>query len=83
MAQNAFEKFDTLQTRMQLTLEKIQNPNTPEPRIKILKIEMNQCIQQSDIMLAMASRNKTMTPNRLEQTKERHEDLKAQVHTKT
>ena len=69
---------------MQLTLEKIQNPMTPEQNVKNLETQLNQLFSQCDIMFTIFSRNSyLLTETRLEQTKERHDALKAQVCTKT
>jgi len=77
--QSTFEAFDTLQTKMQLTLEKIQNPMTPEQNVKNLEIQLDQLFRQCDIMFTIFSRNSyLLTETRLEQTKERHDALKAQ-----
>ena len=69
-AKNTFEAFDTLQTQMQLCLEQLQNPMTTEASAEKLKILMDRCIYQCDVMFAIFSRNRIlMTETRIEQTK--------------
>ena len=56
---------------------------TPEQNAKSLEIQLNQLFSQCDIMFTIFSRNSyLLTETRLEQTKERHDALKAQVCTK-
>ena len=56
---------------------------TPEQNAKNLEIQLNQLFSQCDIMFTIFSRNSyLLTETRLEQTKERHDALKAQVCTK-
>ena len=56
---------------------------TPEQNVKNLEIQLDQLFRQCDIMFTIFSRNSyLLTETRLEQTKERHDALKAQVCTK-
>jgi len=78
-ARSTFEAFDTLQTQMQLVLEQLQNPSTSEETAGRLKIQMDRCVYQCDTMFAIFKRNSSlMSETRLEQTAERHSDLKTQ-----
>ena len=55
---------------MQLCLEQLQNPMTTEASAEKLKILMDRCIYQCDVMFAIFSRNRIlMTETRIEQTK--------------
>ena len=57
---------------MQLVLEQLQDPSTSEEKAGRLKIQMDRCVYQCDIMSAMSKRNGLMSEDRLEQTEVSH-----------